>query len=413
MKIGIIGAAGGMGRTYAKAFAAAGHTVLVHDVRRRELRKLSGKNVVVCRNQAEVLGQADVTFYSTPIFTTHAIIRETARYAKKGAVLGGFTSVKRHEVAALKESAPAGVSIVTVHPLHAPTPNVAGHTVAIVGVRGKRDAVRKVDELFRELGTKTINVSANRHDRVMADTQALTHFTLLTMALAWKMRGFHPQDNPNYASSVDALKADMALRILAQNPEVYAGIALLNPHVLPQIRAYVRALHDITEAIHNNDTAKLRRFWRESAEYLGKPKIREADATTRQLFASPYKAEGDPNSHISLLAMALAWKRLGIKHSEVEPLQTPPYRVRSLLVHKIMGGRHERYVRNALENPEIRQDDLAFVAAANTWLHVIESGDMWRYTRLFGSIREFYGGERIASAKTRTDQLIGRQLRGK
>lgn len=410
LKIAIIGAAGGMGESYAKAFAEKGHQVYASDVNYNGLRKLKHTNITNFRSAGKAMRDADLVIYSTPIAKTPGIIARTIRYAKPGSILGGFTSVKTSEVGALRK-AKGSVNLVTFHPLHAPTPNLVGHTVAIVPIRANPDAIKTAKKVFAGLGIKTYSISAAKHDEAMADTQALTHFTLLSMALAWKMRNILPDESTHYSTNLDKLKADMALRILAMNPDVYAGIAMLNPRVPPQIKEYVKTLNEISAAIQTSDTKKLGTMWREATDFLGRRTISKARGELESVLKSKYNQAADSNSQISLLAMALAWKKLGIRPSKVKALQTPPYKVRSLLVHTAVSGNSNHYTENAFKSPNtLGQDDLAFIAAANTWMQVIEKGDLESYKRLFEKTREFFGPERIAGAKSRTDAIIRKML---
>lgn len=404
-KIGIIGAAGGMGECYAKAFANAGFTVNAFDKRKKELRKLSGKNFVLCNSIKQVLENSDYSIYCTPIDLTPQIIEQTIHFAKPGLIVGGFTSIKKFEIQALKK-APKGVKIITAHPLHAPG-KIDGQQVAVVRVNGaKKQDVLAVQNCFHAVGANTFVVSGEKHDKTMANTQVITHFTLLNMALAWKVRGKYPSTAKNYVNSVDGLKTDMALRLFTQNPQVYAGIAMLNPDGIRQMRVYNHVLNEIIEAEQKKDLDKISRLWAEAKEFCSKNGCKKAKSRLKKLFGQRGCSTNTKNSHISLLAMALTWKHLGIKPSHLGPLQSPPYKIRWLLVNQVINSNTNLFADNAVNNDEAKRIDLAYAAAARTWAYIIESGDTNNYVIMWDQLKDFFGNKRINAAKKRIDSLV-------
>ncbi|MBI5636074.1 prephenate dehydrogenase [Candidatus Micrarchaeota archaeon] len=403
-KIGIIGAAGGMGESYSKAFSRAGFTVYAFDKKRPEVLKLAGKNVVAAASARQVFENCDYVIYSTPIAITPKIIEETISYAKAGCIVGGFTSIKKFEVAALRK-APSKARIVTAHPLHAPG-EIRGQQVAVIKVRANDAEVKAVEDCFKAIGANTFVVTAGKHDKTMANTQVITHFTLLTMALAWKIRGRKPPGNKRFLSSVDGVKNDMALRLLTQNPDVYAGIAMLNQDGIGQIREYNHVLNEIIEAQQKNDFEKIFGLWEEAKEYAARNGFKKANARVKKIFGARGWITNTTNSHISLLAMAITWKRLGIKPGRLGALQSPPYKLRWLLVNKVLNSNTRKFARNAVELEEAKRIDLAFAAAARTWAYVIESGDLNNYTMMWEQIRHYFGDKQLNGAKNRIDSLV-------
>ncbi len=403
-KIGIIGAAGGMGESYAKAFSRAGFMVYAFDNRRKELRKLSGKNIIAVAGVKQVFENSDYVIYSTPIALTPKIIGETISFARPGCIVGGFTSIKKFEVQALKKAF-AGVKIITAHPLHAPG-KIDGQQVAVIKVRASDADVKAVEDCFQAIGANTHSVTAGKHDKTMANTQVITHFILLTMALTWKIRGRKPGSNARYVNSVDGLKNDMALRLLTQNPDVYAGIAMLNQDGISQIREYNHVLNEIIEAEQKNDFEKISRLWDEAKEFAAKNGFKKANAKVRKVFGARGFITNTTNSHISLLAMAITWKRLGIKPNRLGPLQSPPYKLRWLLVNKVLNSNTRKFARNAVDLEEAKRIDLAFAAAARTWAYVIESGDLNNYVMMWNQIKQYFGGKQLNDAKNRVDEMV-------
>jgi prephenate dehydrogenase (NADP+) len=61
------------------------------------------------------------------------------------------------------------------------------------------------------------------HDRITADTQAVTHLAFLSMAYTWKTMGTFPWENPSYVGGIENVKILIALRIVSAKWHVYAG----------------------------------------------------------------------------------------------------------------------------------------------------------------------------------------------
>ena len=171
MNIGIIGAAGGMGQAYVPRFASLGHKVFVSDVREDALRQIYSRiaNVVIMPTNQEVARRSDLLIYSiTPLGSIDEVIKESVGAARPGSIVGGFTSVKTKEVAALQQYAPSGVQIVSMHPMHGPSLDPKNQTFILVPVRVEGDsATQKLEDLLRPLGPKVVYLaSANEHDKI-------------------------------------------------------------------------------------------------------------------------------------------------------------------------------------------------------------------------------------------------------
>ncbi|RUS23183.1 hypothetical protein BC937DRAFT_91105 [Endogone sp. FLAS-F59071] len=64
------------------------------------------------------------------------------------------------------------------------------------------------------------------HDRITADTQAVTHAAFLSMGTAWKSDGRFPWENPHFVGGIENVKVNVALRIYSNKWHVYAGTVL-------------------------------------------------------------------------------------------------------------------------------------------------------------------------------------------
>lgn len=413
MKVGIVGGGGKMGRSYAMPISKQGYNVLVSGATKKNLEYYSGTPIKVCDNNRDLVSESDVIIYSVPIIMTPDIIRMSVRHSRKGSTVGGFTSVKSHEVQALRKYTPKDSEIITYHPMHGPTPDLTGHTFVIVPVLKKEEnsRVNEIEELAKSLGLKVSYLSsAEKHDKIMADTQVLTHLFHLCMGHAWMSLGFDPKDNSTYQNEVDRLKALQTKRILSQNPEVYAGIATSNPFVKPQIAQYTRSVDKIMKMEIRGDKKGLLRLCEEERNFFGEKEVREGAELLTSLFDDEYVVEQQTNSQLSVLAAGDSWKELGIHPRNIVPFQTPPYKIRYLIVYKILDGDIEQYVKNAINNRKIKIQDYYYCKAVTTFSRLMESGDYNGFVGLFKEIANFFGEDELKRAKTETDRLIKRLI---
>lgn len=115
---------------------------------------------------------------------------------KVHAIVAGQTSVKSPEKAAFEKHLPQDVHIVSCHSLHGPTVSPVGQPLVkitflqadsrsnyffqiVIKHRASGDAVKLVESILRPLGSRHVHLSYDEHDRVTANTQAVTHAAFL------------------------------------------------------------------------------------------------------------------------------------------------------------------------------------------------------------------------------------------
>ena len=111
------------------------------------------------------------------------------------AIVAGQTSVKAPEKAAFEKFLPEDVHIVSCHSLHGPTVSPVGQPLVctiwigsrttahalqvIIKHRASDDALKLVESIVRPLRSRHVYLSYDDHDRVTANTQAVTHAAFL------------------------------------------------------------------------------------------------------------------------------------------------------------------------------------------------------------------------------------------
>jgi prephenate dehydrogenase (NADP+) len=327
-----------------------------------------------------------------------------------GAIVGGQTSVKAPEIAAFEHHLPADVDIVTFHSLHGPSVPPKGQPLVIVPHRATPKSVERVKHILSSLESKMVVLdSYQEHDRITADTQAVTHFAFLSMGTAWKTQGEFPWETPNYIGGIENVKVNMALRIYASKWHVYAGLALLNPSAHEQIQQYAKSVADLfTLMIQEREQEFRQRIERAKAFVFRdeQSSILLSDSVLNQFSLSAVPSNhAKPNSHLSLLAMVDCWYQLRVNPYDHLICQTPPFRLWLGIAEYCFKHLLEDAVQAALYDKDIRSEDLMFYSATQGWAQTVDLKNMQGYKKRFEDTAVFFEG-RLQEAKQLSTAMI-------
>lgn len=236
-----------------------------------------------------------------------------------GAVVGGQTSCKAPEIAAFERHLPGDVSIVSIHSLHGPGLSPVNQPLVFVPHRAKEGELEFVQKLFSTFRSKNVILSAEQHDRITADTQAVTHAAFLSMGAAWAANKQFPWEIPRYLGGIENVKINITLRIYSNKWHVYAGLAILNPSARRQIRQYAESVTELYKLMLGGHKQELKdRIWTAGKAVFGSVGERKAgdllleDELLDRFSLGTKPAERVRNNHLSLLAIVDCWWKLGI-----------------------------------------------------------------------------------------------------
>jgi prephenate dehydratase/prephenate dehydrogenase len=245
--IGIIGGKGKMGQYFAQFFERNGFKVI-----------LSDRNTTLTNTQ--LVKKADVVIVSVPINQTEVIIKKIAPYVKKSGLLMDFTSVKVNPMKAMKA---AKASTLGCHPLFGPSNPIQGQLVILCPGKGKKWHTW-LQKLLEKNRVTVKNMSANKHDKLMAYVQALTHFSDIALADTFRKSGLPIGELLACQSPVYRFETDMMGRILNQDPKLYAQIQSHNPFNASVMNNFIASC----QALLGDEKTFLRTF-KANAKYLG------------------------------------------------------------------------------------------------------------------------------------------------
>ncbi|KAH3685158.1 hypothetical protein WICPIJ_003875 [Wickerhamomyces pijperi] len=400
--IGIIGL-GDMGLLYARRFSEAGWKVVGCD--REDLfdsnsDKYKDEKFKLLLNGHYVSRLADFIIYSVEAENIGKIVSLYGPSTKLGAIVGGQTSCKSPEIAAFEKYLPSDVEIISLHSLHGPKVNTTGQPLVVINHRGSASSVAFVKQLVSCLQSKIVDLTAEEHDRITADTQAVTHAAFLSMGVAWAKAKLYPWQTGKWIGGIENAKINISLRIYSNKWHVYAGLAITNPAAHKQIMQYAQSTTDLFTLMIENKPDELRERIMKAKEFVfGHLNPEEEDLllddSLLQQFSLSRQPPGktNPNSHLSLLAIVDSWYQLGIVPYDHMICSTPLFRIFLGVTEYLFcspQGLLEKALEDAISATEFRFDDLEFTIAARGWSDIIAFGDFKLYQKEFEKTQDFF-----------------------
>lgn len=244
-------------------------------------------------------------------------MKEYGPSTKLGAIVGGQTSCKAPELAAFEKHLPDDVEIVSCHSMHGPGVDPKGQPLVVIQHRASQRSVDFVVQILSCLQSKLIYLTGDEHDRITADTQAVTHVAFLSMGTAWAANNQFPWEIDRYIGGIENAKINITLRIYANKWHVYAGLAILNPAAKRQIRQYAQSVTELYKLMLGGHRAELETRIRTAgaAVFTQEGKAHQlllGDDVLDKFSLSKGPKERTPNNHLSLLAIVDCWWKLGI-----------------------------------------------------------------------------------------------------
>ncbi|OOQ60225.1 prephenate dehydrogenase [Mucilaginibacter pedocola] len=417
MHIGFIGL-GDMGRLYAKAFAAAGYTVCGCDLpaNRESLEaELAPWGITMMDNGKDVSRVSTFIIYSVEADKLEQVVAECGPSTRFGAVVAGQTSVKHPEIAVFEKYLPADAQIITFHAMHGPGFQPKGQKLILIPHRHQGDSYREIAELFNAVEADVVEIpDYHEHDKIVADTQAVTHVGFESMGTAWKSAGFFPWENASYGGGIDNVKILTTLRIFSYKAHVYAGLAILNPYARQQVKQYANSESELFKLMIKEEEAEFRERLYRARDFVfheSRKPIMFTEEVMREFSLAKDAGHQKPNSHLSILSMVDAWYHLGVNPYDNLICQTPPFRLRLGIAEYLFKNEAllEESIQTALYDKTIRGDDLEFHSAVREWSAIIGYGDMEGYKKHFNEVQAFFQG-RLEEGNKQSAAMIRRLM---
>lgn len=340
---------------------------------------------------------SDWIIYSVEAETIDKVVAEYAPSTKVGAIVGGQTSCKAPELAAFEKYLPEDVEIVSCHSLHGPAVDPKGQPLVIIQHRASQKSVDLVVRILSCLQSKVVYLTGEKHDRITADTQAVTHAAFLSMGTAWAANKQFPWEINRYVGGIENVKINITLRIYSNKWHVYAGLAILNPAAQEQIRQYAQSVTELFKLMLGGHREELETRIKTAGAAVFKAGATEHDLLLRdevldQFSLSKGPKERMPNNHLSLLAIVDCWWKLGIVPYDHMICSTPLFRIWLGVTEYLFRneGLLDEVINTAINDHSFRSDDLEFTFAARAWSDCVSFGAFEAYRDRFETIQKFF-----------------------
>ncbi|KAE8351781.1 hypothetical protein BDV28DRAFT_136407 [Aspergillus coremiiformis] len=399
--IGIIGM-GDMGKMYAQILSKAGWRINACDKPdsfeslKKEFASLKG--VTVYPNGHLVSRISDFIIYSVEAAVIDKVVAEYGPSTKVGAIVGGQTSCKAPELAAFDKHLPSDVEIVSCHSLHGPNVNPKGQPLVLIQHRATDESLHFVENVLSCFESKFVYLTGKMHDRITADTQAVTHAAFLSMGTAWRANNQFPWEISRWVGGIENVKINITLRIYSNKWHVYAGLAILNPSAKEQIRQYAESVTELYKLMIEGRREELKRRVKAAGAAVFEAGTERQDLLLKDevldrfsLSNRPREAT-TPNSHLSLLAIVDCWSKLGIVPYDHMICSTPLFRLWLGVTEYLFRNSDllEEALDTAIDDKTFRTDDLEFTFAARAWSDCVAFGNFESYCDRFERIQEYF-----------------------
>jgi len=123
--------------------------------------------------------QKDVIMLAMPISEIKNVLKEIQNKVKPNAIIMDVCSVKVYPVKLMRKMLPKNVNIIGAHPLFGPQSGKYGIKdleMVLCPIRINKKLLKEIKGIFSKMGLKVVLTTPEKHDKIMASTQALTHF---------------------------------------------------------------------------------------------------------------------------------------------------------------------------------------------------------------------------------------------
>lgn len=238
----IVGGRGRMGAKFCEWFREQGFPVEVLE-----------KNEPIEKSAIEAF---DVVMLAVPMDCVVETARAIGPFIRRDALLCDINSLKAEVCEAMAASCRG--EVLGLHPMFGPTvSNPRRQKVIACSVRAGERTTWLLS-LFSRLGAEIVESTPERHDRLMAVIQVLTHFSTVATARALARSGLTLDETLPFMSPIYRVELAFVARLFAQDPDLYAGIEMDNTSGPEMRRAFVEAAEELRHICDECDAEAFR-----------------------------------------------------------------------------------------------------------------------------------------------------------
>lgn len=287
-KIGIVGAAGKMGKWFSGYFATRGdNLVYVYDTRKEYGISITG--VIHCNTLKQCVIEADYVIICVPNDKTSVVIKKVAAWMKKGSALLEISSIKNDVIKSLIK-VPKSLIPISIHPMFGPgARELSNSKILFIPVRSKKQEEQKLKSILGDAKILVVN-GVGSHDRLMALILGLIFFVNLVIASVISKE--NSAQLKKYSGTSYALQSILFHSILLDDVSLISSILLKNAKLKPYLKDFVNDCNNLFETIHSEDRAKLETVVKRlKRHYCKENEIERSYAKLYSLFQKAYSRE--------------------------------------------------------------------------------------------------------------------------
>ena len=200
-------------------------------------------------SEEEIPSDTDFLMLGTPVQTIVPLTKAFLPRLKRGCIVSDVGSVKGEIVRGMERLLPAGIHFVGAHPIagseqwgaEAARENLFMGRLCVLTPTRKtnRAALKKMELLWRRVGSYVEIINANRHDHILGVVSHLPHMAAFALVNALDQTKLDGVDLKRYCAG--GFK-DIT-RIASSRPELWRDICLLNRRAVSRsLGTYIRSL---------------------------------------------------------------------------------------------------------------------------------------------------------------------------
>ncbi len=220
------------------------------------------------RDPAEAARGADLIVLAVPIVTMRETLAAIISHCAPDAVITDVGSVKGWVVRELEPMIPRGVSLVAAHPVAGKETTGAAaadenlfrdrRVIVTPSARSTRDAIAKIENLWRATGARVERLDPDEHDELLARASHLPQ--LVASALVAALQGEQVGDKP--ASEYGASGLRDTTRLAASSWEMWRDIFATNRDAIAAAaKLFSATFGEFQSAIENGDIKQLEKLF--------------------------------------------------------------------------------------------------------------------------------------------------------
>ena len=253
----ILGGAGGMGTWFRSFLEIAGHSVEIADPALSRMPPSRGRFAGL--DEIADLDRYAAVLVAVPLDRTAEVIDSLAERAPQGLIVE-ITSIKAQLVDALARARERGLHVSALHPMFGPGKSLYEPLTFVLAAQGDpAEEKRRLAPLLSHPYTRLIAVPFDHHDRLMGWLLGLAHLSNILFGSALTRSGIEPAELHACASTTFKRQAETAMKVLAEDSDLYLDIQHLNPHRHEVYTAARQALDQIEAQVESRDREGFRR----------------------------------------------------------------------------------------------------------------------------------------------------------